>query len=616
MRMFWSTSWSTFWNPFKRNRTLDGMIGISASLRLACVAGGPLLAATISPAYLHADTLHPITPDLNLILPDTWSVVDNGAEEVSIQELSRARLILAAAPADPSRKATLSVIRSEHSLGNATQEGEHMGERERRREIDQFLTLILAQGFRPAGFSSEVLQGETRQIYLFEITAKNAAGQYRQFLSLVPDGPQPVIHLYASREVSDTQAAAELRAIAQSLGSAEKKAGSLAALGQNLPSGPSSNRSSNPHGSIRVGPINSPSTAGNPPSAPYSPSNSPGSRGGNQPLPTMDSPEISQLIHQHQAALLMVEGSKTVGSGFLGVVEGKVCALTNTHVLAGNPTFRLTTLANRVITPSSCALAVGRDVACFEIAPSESGFEIMDQFDQQVRIGDVVAVPGNSEGARVVKVDIGRVVGIGPDRIEIDAPFVPGSSGSPIVHLASGKVIGIATYLTERARNNRDAHGETYEAQSAQAQTIIRRFGYRVDLISQWEPVNWQRFAAQASQVEKIELVSDDFAALLREANSKSGFNALSYSTPELRRPVEQFVSTMSSSRGRSMSLTDRKTEARRFIGTLRAAARSDIQRFDSRSAYDYFRRRVEEHNEFRSQIYEGLTRAMQSQMN
>jgi hypothetical protein len=67
---------------------------------------------------------------------------------------------------------------------------------------------------------------------------------------------------------------------------------------------------------------------------------------------------------------------------------------------------------------------------------------------------------------------------------------------------------------------------------------------------------------------------------------------------------------------GRNMSSADRKKLVRSLVSDLRMASRSDISKFDSRTAYDYFRREVEEHAQYRNQLYEGLTRALQSQLN
>lgn len=69
-------------------------------------------------------------------------------------------------------------------------------------------------------------------------------------------------------------------------------------------------------------------------------------------------------------------------------------------------------------------------------------------------MNEQVWVFGNSDGAGVITSIGGEVIGIGGDKIEVDAKFVSGNSGSPVID-AHGDVIGIATYA-EIHRNSRD----------------------------------------------------------------------------------------------------------------------------------------------------------------
>ena len=120
-----------------------------------------------------------------------------------------------------------------------------------------------------------------------------------------------------------------------------------------------------------------------------------------------------------------------------------------------------------------------------------------------------MGVLGNAEGAGVVKTILGKIVGIGPDLVEVDAPFVPGNSGSPIVDLKSGKVIGIATYHLVR----------TIDPSTKQPLAVpeVRRFGYRLDSVKTWQPVNWAAFAAQAEEMERIDKLTLDLRKFLRD---------------------------------------------------------------------------------------------------
>ena len=69
-------------------------------------------------------------------------------------------------------------------------------------------------------------------------------------------------------------------------------------------------------------------------------------------------------------------------------------------------------------------------------------------------IGESIAILGNSDGRGVVTEIRGHILGVGPQQIEVDAPFVIGNSGSPVLNRA-GRVVGVASYL-RNCRDNSD----------------------------------------------------------------------------------------------------------------------------------------------------------------
>jgi serine protease Do len=122
---------------------------------------------------------------------------------------------------------------------------------------------------------------------------------------------------------------------------------------------------------------------------------------------------------------------------------------------------------------------------------------------------------GNTGGSSVVTGLDGRRLGLGPDRLEVSAEFIPGNSGSPIVQVTTGCGIGIATSLTQR-------HEEFAGAPRGPraGEMVVRRFGDRIDTAKKWESVNWPVFQSDAAQLRKIPpLMGDvcDFLDALRE---------------------------------------------------------------------------------------------------
>jgi hypothetical protein len=384
------------------------------------------------------------------------------------------KMVFTAGPVDPARKLFLSILRSPVSrLSNGAARAEE--------ELERLLFLIVSLGYEAFDSASQQIQSaSSAPISSVEVTAKNPQGEIRVFTCTAADAPSGTLRMFASRPLDDHQAAGEISSIIRSFGSSRSSTASVHAghFGHGEPGG--------------------------------------GARmfGEEQPSSSAIPHEAATLVQKHHASLVLVEGKKGVGSGFLATLEGQTYVFTNTHVLAGNPGFKITTLNNATLEVASPALAVGRDLARFEIAAPGQSFEIMSDLEQNVKIGDLVVVPGNAEGAGVVKADVGKVIAIGPDRIEVDAPFVKGCSGSPIIHVASGKAIGIATYLTERSTRSEGRNDES-------TRVVTRRFGYRLDAVSQWEPVNWPRFFAQAAQLQGIETVSADFSKFASSATSQ-----------------------------------------------------------------------------------------------
>ncbi len=538
---------------------------------LGIVSGVPLFAAE-SPIA--------ITPTRGVLLPGTWKVLERATDVtppsqtlVSPREPGAVKVLLSASAVDESRKIFLCAFRTDVvSMSPPIWTGKQAEDF----ELSSFLNGIVGQGYIPT--KTAVLRpGEQNQNtpITIQVSGKNAAGEARIFTNTVISDGRSIVRLHSSRLEADMVGDTEIRAILRSLYTVEgKKYDSL------------------PEPALTTNQTIATTLGGSATSLP----------------PTdFDTAAFANLVQKHQSALLIVEGQKSVGSGFVCSIDGRAFAFTNTHVIAGNRTFKLTTIKNTAVTASACSLAAGRDLARFEIPAPEINFEALTDFENTVKIGDAVAVPGNSDGARVVTIVYGKVVGIGPDRIEIDAPFVQGNSGSPIIHLNSGKVIGIATYLIVQ-------HKSASDRSDSDTTPTPRRFGYRLDLINTWEPVQWQRFFSQAATMENIDLVSADFVKLCDQSGSNDMLNSAHYSSATVRRAVETFAAAVRGNR--NMSQADRKNHARRFIADLRSASRNDIQAFTSQNVHDYFRRRAEEQNQFRNEWYDALTRIMQAQMN
>jgi S1-C subfamily serine protease len=159
-----------------------------------------------------------------------------------------------------------------------------------------------------------------------------------------------------------------------------------------------------------------------------------------------------EILKTYRKSLVFVSGADGNGSGFVAASGGTNFLFTNAHVAAGIKGAGFKSLEGAAVQVGAASIAVGHDIFRMQL-PAAPGkpFEVMEGVSEKATIGDDVVVLGNAEGAGVINLIKGKIVGIGPDRVEVDAPFQPGNSGSPIIHLKTGQVIGVATYLTIRS---------------------------------------------------------------------------------------------------------------------------------------------------------------------
>lgn len=315
------------------------------------------------------------------------------------------------------------------------------------------------------------------------------------------------------------------------------------------------------------------------------------------PKPASRSLAPDELIQAHENCFVVVSDDAGQGSGFICSLDGRTVLLTNTHVMAGMRQPRFSQLDGTQVAVGGADAAAGADLMRLALtSPPAQPLEAMTELEKNARIGDDVVVLGNTGGGGVVTSLEGKLLGIGPDRIEVSSEFIPGNSGSPIVHMKSGLVIGIATFLTQRY--------EEFGASSPGARPggmVVRRFGYRLDTVARWEPVNWATFQAEAAQLRKIsELTADvfDFLGAVRAGREPQ------FSTDTLRRPAMDWVGKA----GRSgVSEADRRNATQSFLGALRLMVRTDVATAEAGLRYSYFREELRKEREVRDKLYKSF---------
>ena len=161
-------------------------------------------------------------------------------------------------------------------------------------------------------------------------------------------------------------------------------------------------------------------------------------------------PKATRFEEVKDKLVVIVCGDKA-GSGFVVRDGGRPYLFTNAHVVRKGAVIAQRLDGTRLrLGPRDDA--VGRDMVRFAL--EDESVPAFDLAAGVPDIGDPVVVLGNSDGRGVVTEIRGKVIGVGPREIEVDAAFVIGNSGSPVLD-RNGRVIGIATYLRD-CRNDED----------------------------------------------------------------------------------------------------------------------------------------------------------------
>jgi len=218
-------------------------------------------------------------------------------------------------------------------------------------------------------------------------------------------------------------------------------------------------------------------------------------------------------VRPYTASFVSIEGDPRSGIGFIAQLKDGIALVTQARVIDGETRFSARTGSGTPIHEDHLLFADTADIARIGDAKLTSGLAIADPVDGLVNIGDEVVVLGNNNGSGTAVPIPGRVTAIGPDAVDIDAPFAPGDSGGPVIHVKTGKVIGVAAYLRIRQIDPDDESGSAMRV-------IERRCAYRLDTIAHWNEVDPQTFAREGAAISPLALrtrwlarLSDDLDA-------------------------------------------------------------------------------------------------------
>jgi len=205
-------------------------------------------------------------------------------------------------------------------------------------------------------------------------------------------------------------------------------------------------------------------------------------------------PVGGHLTEDQAHAVVLIKGDYMEGTGFLVKTLDGPTVVTNLHVISANPNLRIYTTTGAQIKTLTLKAAVDRDLAMIAIQDDHYTYlDLATNIRDTVQTDDEVITPGNSEGGEVMLNTKGKVLGIGPERIEIDNPIYHGNSGGPVFHTQSGKVIAIVTQAMKVNTSN-ELDKTSFENKNSAITSSMRYFGLRLDTVPHWEPCDWNRF--------------------------------------------------------------------------------------------------------------------------
>lgn len=196
-------------------------------------------------------------------------------------------------------------------------------------------------------------------------------------------------------------------------------------------------------------------------------------------LSAADAPPITRSV-------CILSGENGSGSGFFASIEGRNVVVTNNHVLLEIKNAKLLDVNGNEYEYDEIFASPFPDCDLAVIPVERDNLDEMPNLKIHPEVdtlppGTKAVAYGNSLGASVVVAESGKYLGVGPAKIEVDVPFVPGNSGGPVVEMKTGCVIGVATYMTIIYAKRASSAGSRFQPKDYEP--TVRRFATRIDRI-------------------------------------------------------------------------------------------------------------------------------------
>lgn len=320
-------------------------------------------------------------------------------------------------------------------------------------------------------------------------------------------------------------------------------------------------------------------------------------------------PEISN-------AVLIIEGDRSAGTGFIVSIENKKFVYTAAHVFSGNSRLTIRNAAGTSFRKfGDLQAAEGADLVrleileevkdCLEIVPAEAPLQINSE----------IAALGNGGGTGVISVETGRILGTSGDTLEVDAGIIQGNSGGPVVDQNTGKAVGLVTHLTSERK---DLWSE------GTRQGEVRRFACRLNKLWQWKTMKIGTFLADSRSLEDFDELTRLCFAMVHLKPMESGLRMDSQLNENFtvlqileRNQNNELVKSLISmnkdlaARKTSMSEADLKKKFRSLLGQVQSQALKSRDAFKPQDFAWFHRNRATVSVQARKECMDSLDQAL-----
>jgi hypothetical protein len=311
----------------------------------------------------------------------------------------------------------------------------------------------------------------------------------------------------------------------------------------------------------------------------------------------------AELLHDHLDALIPVDGADGPGVAFIASLNGGNFLMSSVRVAGEIRDAPVSTLAGRAVQGGVPSMAVGEDILCMDLPAGGTPFQLMQGADPGFAVGDEVIMLENAGGTGGLKTVFAKVNRVTPEAVKTDPAPNAGSSGSPIIDLRTGQVMGVATF---------EVYHRYLLIKSDKAQPPAnRKYAFRIDSVKGWQPVSWPAYDAQAKQMAAVDELSEDLYDFYRDLNLNNGnVTPQQHDNPDLQHRIEDWVTGKKS----NLSPEDSASADATFLSFLKTTCESDIAAAQSQVTYNCFADELAWEKQERQEMEKSFEQTIQEQ--